>query len=49
MERLIGTIMLALILIDPGGPSKHQAFAQDRDYATEEDGVLEGEAWRISF
>ena len=28
-------------LINPGGPSRHPAFAQDRDYVTERDGVLD--------
>ena len=41
MKRLIETIVLALLLIDPGGPSRHPAFAQDRDYVTEGDGVLD--------
>ena len=41
MKRLIETIVLALLLIDPGGPSRHPAFAQDRDYVTEADGVLD--------
>ena len=30
-----------LILIDPGGPLRHPAFAQDQDTVTEEDGVLD--------
>ena len=33
--------MLASILIDPGSPLRHPAFAQDRDTVTEEDGVLD--------
>lgn len=41
MERMIGTIALALLLIDPGSPSRHPAFAQDRDYVTEGDSVLD--------
>ena len=41
MKRLIETIVLALLLIDPGGPSRHPAFAQDRDYVTEGEGVLD--------
>ena len=41
MKRLIETIVLALVLIDPSGPSRHPAFAQDRDYVTEGDGVLD--------
>ena len=41
MKRLIETIVLALLLIDPGGPSRHPAFAQDRDYVAEGDGVLD--------
>ena len=41
MKRLIETIVLGLLLIDPGGPSRHPAFAQDRDYVTEGDGVLD--------
>ena len=41
MKRLIETIVLALVLIDPGDPSRHPAFAQDRDYVTEGDGALD--------
>ena len=41
MKRLIETIVLALLLIDPSDPSRHPAFAQDRDYVTEGDGVLD--------
>ena len=41
MKRLIETIVLALLLIDPGGPSRHPTFAQDRDTVAEGDGVLD--------